>query len=138
MEKEKLKHIVIDLALVWLFLILSFAFAIWQKIISICIFGAIIVVWYFIKTLRWILFAYDKLFDKTVVVETKGYRFFKREPIYFFSDRSKWHYSEIVFDDPMLKGKYILLEDVFFMKHGELLEVTYYKSSKVIKSIKRL
>ena len=47
----------------------------------------------------------------------------------------KLFYSEIFFDDPKLKGKFILLEDNFALKHGELLEVTYYKNSKVVEKI---
>ena len=38
MEKEKLKHIALELVFTWLFLALVFAFAIQQKSIDICIF----------------------------------------------------------------------------------------------------
>jgi hypothetical protein len=139
MEKEKLKHIILDLVVVLTVSLFGFAFAIWQNLIGVYIFGGIYAAIFFIRALRWILFLYDRIFDKTVTQKTKGYSSFTRVPIYFHIKRSHIHYySEISFDDPTLKGKYVYLEDDFSLKHGQLLEVTYYKNSKVIKSIKRL
>ena len=140
MEKEKLKHIALELVFTWLFLALVFAFAIQQKSIDICIFATVFAVGHFIqRTFRWILFTYDKIFDKTVTLKTKGYSRCMREPIYYyFTEKYKRFYSIVQFDDPSLKGRFVYLEDDFSLKHGELLEVTYYKNSKVIKSVKRM
>ena len=64
MEKEKLKHIILDLVVVLTVSLFGFAFAIWQNLIGVYIFGGIYAAIFFIRALRWILFLYDRIFDK--------------------------------------------------------------------------
>ena len=132
------KHIILDIIFSWSFCSFALAFGIWQNSIDLIIFDTIIFVWIFLRTFRWLMFIYDKVFGKIITVETKGYRFASKERVYAFDLSKKLHYSVISFDDCKLKGKYILLDDNTIFKHGELLEVTYYKNSKVIKTISKI
>ena len=132
------KHIILDIIFSWSFCSFALAFGIWHNSIDLIIFDTIIFVCTFIRTFRWLIFIYDKVFGKIITVETKGYRFASKERVYAFDLKKKLHYSVISFDDSKLKGKYILLDDNTIFKHGELLEVTYYKNSKVIKTISKI
>ena len=132
------KHIILDIIFSWGFCSFALAFGIWHNSIDLIIFDTILFVYIFIRTFRWLMFIYDKVFCKIITVETKGYRFALKERVYFFDLTKKLHYSVIMFDDIKLKGKYILLDDNTIFKHGELLEVTYYKNSKVIKTISKI
>lgn len=129
------KHIILDSVFSWSFCLVALAFGIWQGLIEFIILGTILFAYVFMRTFRWFAFVYDKVFDKILSVKTKGYRFSSMERVYAFDLTKKLHYSVISFDDSKLKGKYILLDDNTIFKHGELLEVTYYKNSKVIKTI---
>ena len=132
------KHIILDIIFSWSFFLVALAVGIWDASIELIIFDTILFVYVFIRTFRWLMFIYDKVFSKIITVETKGYRFSSKERVYTLDLTKKLHYSVIMFDDSKLKGKYILLDDNTIFKHGELLEVTYYKNSKVIKSITKV
>ena len=132
------KHIILDIIFSWSFFLVVVAFGIWQGLIEFIILGTILFAYVFMRAFRWFAFVYDKVFDKILSVKTKGYRFSSKERVYFFDLTKKLHYSVIMFDDSKLKGKYILLDDNTIFKHGELLEVTYYKNSKVIKTISKI
>ena len=132
------KHIILDSVFSWSFCLVALVFGIWQGLIEFIILGTILFAYVFMRTFRWFAFVYDKVFDKILSVKTKGYRFSFKERVYFFDLTKKLHYSVIMFDDSKLKGKYILLDDNTIFKHGELLEVTYYKNSKVIKTISKI
>lgn len=131
------KHIILDIISMWCFLIISIIVGLWVHSVEILVVTPLFLIWFSIRTFRWIVFLYDKIFKKTVTVHTKGYRFLTKERIYALDFSKKIHYSVVVFDDS-LKGKYILLDDNRLFKQGELLEITYYKNSKVIKSILKL
>ena len=135
MDIDKKKHILLDNIFNWCLSLCAFAFGIWQNSIDIIIFNTVLSIGFFVRSFRWLMYCYDKIFKRKVTIKTKGYRFFKREPIYMMHVSPKLFYSEIFFDDPKLNGKFILLEDNFALKHGDLLEVTYYKNSKVIETI---
>ena len=132
------KHIILDIIFTWSFCSIALAVGIWDESIELIIFDTILFVYVFIRTFRWLMFIYDKVFSKIITVETKGYRFSSKERVYTLDLMKKLHYSVIVFDDSKLKGKFILLDNNTVFKHGELLEITYYKNSKVIKSITKV
>ena len=56
---------------------------------------------------------------------------------FFATQYAKLRYSELRFYDPKLKGRFTHFGDDIF-RSGDLLEMTYYKNSKVIKSIKKI
>jgi hypothetical protein len=72
-----------------------------------------------------------------ISITTKGYRFALRQPVDIFLDIFNICYSEILFDDVRLKGKYVFFDSSVF-QHGERLEIVYYPRSKYIKSINRI
>ena len=135
MDIDKKKHILLDNIFNWCFSLCVFAFGIWINNIDIVIFNSMLSIGFFVRSFRWLLYCYDKIFKRKVTIATKGYRSFKRAPIYMMLDSTKLYYSEIFFDDSKLNGRFILLEDNFELKHGELIEMTYYKNSKVIETI---
>lgn len=137
MKKDKMYHIILDNISMWCFSLLAFAFGIWQDDIDLLIFNGILSIGFFLRSFRWLLFIYDNTMGKTITIKTKGYRFSAKERVYFFDFAKKICYSVIMFDDPHLKGKYVLLDDYGTFNNGELLEITYYKNSKVIKSISK-
>ena len=132
------KHIILDIIFTWSFCSIALVVGIWDASIELIIFDTILFVYVFIRTFRWLMFIYDKVFSKIITVETKGYRFSSKERVYTLDFTKKLHYSVIMFDDSKLKGKFILLDNNTVFKHGELLEITYYKNSKVIKSITKV
>ena len=138
MKKDIMHHIILDNISMWSFSFLAFAFGIWQDDIDLLIFNGVLSIGFFLRSLRWLLFIYDKSLGKTISIKTKGYRFSAKERAYFFDFAKKICYSVITFDDPKLKGKYVLLDSDRTFKNGELLEITYYKNSKVIKSISKV
>ncbi len=131
-------HIILDIFSIWTlsalgflggFLFNNFAFWFWDALLSIYFLG---------RTYRWILFLYDKAFNKLCTVRTNNYGYSCSYPIYFLAlPQSKLRYSEVIFNDPKLKGRFFNFE-VNIFKSGDLLEMTYYKHSKVIKSIKKI
>lgn len=132
------KHIILDNVSMWCFSLLALAFGIWQGWIELLIFTALLSVYFFARSFRWLMFLFDKVLGRTITVKTKGYRFALKERVYMLDLTKKLCYSEILFDDSNLKGKFVLLDDNATFKHGDLLEITYYKNSKVIKSITRI
>ena len=129
-------HIILDIVSMWTTSVLGFlmwydnpVFWFWDALLSIYFLG---------RTSRWILYLYDRTFNKLCTVRTKSYRYLLRTPYYFFATKyAKLLYSELRFYDPKLKGRFIHFEDDVF-RSGDLLEMTYYKNSKVIKSIKKI
>ena len=121
----------------WSFSFFAFVYAIWQNDFSFAILAVVVSIVFFSRSFRWLMFIYDKILCKTITIKTKGYRFSANERVYFFDFAKRICYSVIMFDDPQLKSKYVLLDSDRIFINGELLEITYYKNSKVIKSISK-
>ena len=129
-------HIIVDIVTMWTFVVLAIYLGI--AVSKIYIFFAFpLVIWFFVRTLKWLRIAFDVFFSTPLTISTKGFRFSYRDRIYALDITKTLFYSVVMFDDAKLKGKYVYLETAMFC-HGEILEITYYPKSKYIKSIKKL
>lgn len=131
-------HIILDVVSMWALSALGFLGGVWFNNLAFWFWDALLSIYFLGRTSRWILYLYDKVFNKLCTVRTKSYDSSYSHPICFLAkSKSKLRYSEVRFNDPKLKGRFFSFEiDVF--KGGDLLEMTYYKNSKVIKSIKKI
>ena len=135
---KKQMHIILDIVSMWTLSLLGVLLGVWSNNLAFWFWDALLSIYFLGRTSRWILYLYDKTFNKLCTVRTKSYRFLSRIPYYFFATKyAKLRYSELRFYDPKLKGRFIHFEDDVF-RSGDLLEMTYYKNSKVIKSIKKI
>ena len=133
---KKQIHIILDIVSMWTPSALGFFM--WYDNPVFWFWGTLLSIYFLGRTSRWILYLYDKAFNKLHTVRTKSYRDLSRMPYYFFAPKdAKLRYSELRFYDPKLKGRFVHFENDIF-RSGDLLEMTYYKNSKVIKSIKKI
>ena len=134
------KHVIIDLVSMWLFIIFAIVWAIATELYDILIFCPFLIVWYSVRTWKWILFIFEYLFLKPRSLTTKGYRCTYRVPIYVLQGewgRQRIRYSKIYFDDDRLgKKAYIFLGEAVYSGGGEL-EIIYYPKSRIIKQISK-
>ena len=134
--KKFIVHIILDLIVGWALICGGIYFGLtWSFLLLI--YTIPLVCWYSARTFIWIRMAIDVLFSTPISITTKGYRFALRQRVYPLLLKSTFHYSEILFDDVRLKGKYVFFDNSVF-RHGEKLEIVYYPRSKYIKSIERI
>ena len=134
----KKMHIILDIVSMWTLSLLGVLLGVWSNNLAFWFWDALLSIYFLGRTSRWILYLYDKAFNKLYTVKTKSYRYSSRMPYYFLASKNaKLRYSELRFDDPKLKGRFIHFGDDVF-RSGDLLEMTYYKNSKVIKSIEKI
>ena len=135
---KKYVHVILDIIMIWTFSVVIFFAGFWYDQPLYWVVDLPLSIYFLGRTSRWILYLYDRTFNKLCTVRTKSYRFFNRMPYYFFASKyAKLRYSELRFYDPKLKGRFVHFENDIF-RSGDLLEMTYYKNSKVIKSIKKI
>ena len=130
-----MKHILLDILSTWAFTFFSIFIGFRLNSVEILFFSTFLLIYDFIRTLRWLAFLYDKIFKAKVTVKTKGFRYLTRERVYMLDISKKIYYSVLVFDDTRLKGKFVLVDNNCIFRNGEQIEVTYYKNSKVIETI---
>ena len=133
-----MKHIIFDILSIWTVSAIAFFAGFWYEQPMFWFWDLLLSIYFLGRTSRWILYLYDKAFNKLCTVKTKSYRYLSKMPYYFFATKyAKLRYSELRFYDPKLKGRFIHFENDVF-RSGDLLEMTYYKNSKVIKSIEKI
>ena len=129
-------YLAADLIVVWitLFIVLYLGFV---STVMFHFWGAFILIWYIVRTFKWLRILFDKMFSKPQTMLTKGYRLMYREKAAaIFRDKKSPSYSVVLFNDNRLLGKYIYL-DTFHFEAGVELEILYYPRSKYIVSIKQ-
>lgn len=129
-------HIVMDVVSMW-GLILCGLYLGFTGTILYFVFSVPLIIWFSIRTFKWAKILFDVIFSKPQTIITRGFRFSDRHQVYALNVFRNVYYSIIRFSDPGLKGEYICFEYYIF-RGGEKLEVTYYKHSRYITSIKRI
>ena len=133
---SKIKHIILDVVSMWIFLFMGILLAIFVTPLA-WIFDIFFAIDFWKRTSIWVLFWIDSRKEDTQTVITKGYVFRGRYRIYELDITKKIYYSVIQFNDPRLKGEYIDLSDERH-RQGDTLEVVFYRRSRVIKHITKL
>lgn len=100
--------------------------------------ASIVLVWYIVRTSRWIRILFDKIFSKPQVIRTKQIRDVLRNraaPI--VNSKISPSYSVVRFNDKRLPGEYIYLDECH-CRTGEEVEVVYYSRSKYILKVTKI
>ena len=100
--------------------------------------ASIVLVWYIVRTSRWIRILFDKIFSKPQVIRTKQIRDVLRNraaPI--VNSKISPSYSVVRFNDKRLPGEYIYLDECH-CSTGEKVEVVYYSRSKYILKVTKI
>ena len=137
MKRKIVLYLVADLIVVWITLLIALYLG-FVVTIMFHFWGVFILIWYIVRTFKWLRILFDKMFSKTHVLHTKKYRLAYRDKAsQIFRNEKSPSYSIVLFNDSRLPGKYIYF-DVCDFKPGEELTVIYYPRSKYIISIMRI
>ena len=131
MKRKIVLYLVADIIVVWITLLIT----LYLGFVFTVVFhlgGAFILIWYIVRTLKWLRILFDKMFSKPQVIHTKEYRLaYRAKAAQLFRNEKSPSYSIVLFNDNRLPGKYICF-DVCDFNPGIELEILYYPQSKYI------
>ena len=137
MKRKIVLCLVADLIVVWITLLIALYLG-FVVTIMFHFWGAFILIWYIVRTFKWLRILFDKIFSKPVVIRTKQIRDVIRERVApIVNSEISPSYSVVRFNDKSLPSKYIYFDECHY-KTGEEIEVIYYPRSKYITKITKV
>ena len=77
MNIDKKKHILFDNIFNWCLSLCIYAVGIWQNNIDIIIFNTVLSIGFFVRSFRWLMYCYDKIFKKRQLLKPRDIVFLK-------------------------------------------------------------